>query len=136
MFFFSLSNNVLPYNRVVTEELVNSSNLQSILFKVLRKVYRLSLNSGQWRRKCEVDLISKPKLQIGFKQSFQLYLNLCSRKMTRPTRSRVISLIPLWLSQLKTFLGEGLINFRFYFWKQTKLFEFRKVGCKLIPYND
>ena len=32
-------------------------------------VYRSSLNVGQWRRKCEVDSISKPQLQIGFKQS-------------------------------------------------------------------
>ena len=59
--FFSLANNVLSYNIV--------ANLQSILFKVLRKVYRSSLNLGQRRRKCEVDSISKPQLQIGFKQS-------------------------------------------------------------------
>ena len=67
--FFSLSNNVLPYKRVCDKDLVNSSNVGSILFKVLRRVYRSSLNVGQWRRKCEVDLISKPQLQIGFKQS-------------------------------------------------------------------
>ena len=46
--FFSLSNNVLPYNRVCEQEdLVNSSNLQSILLKVLRSSYRSSLNVGQ-----------------------------------------------------------------------------------------
>ena len=68
--FFSLSSNVLPYNRVCDkEDLVNSINLQSILLKVLRRVYRSSLNVGQWRRKCEVDSISKPQLQIRFKQS-------------------------------------------------------------------
>ena len=61
--FFSLSNNVLPYNRVCDkEDLVNSSNLQSILFKVLRRVNRSSLNVGQWGRKFEVDSISKPQL--------------------------------------------------------------------------
>ena len=49
--FFSLSNNVLPYNRVCDkEDLVNSSNLQSILFKVLRRVHRSSLNVGQWKK--------------------------------------------------------------------------------------
>ena len=57
--FFSLSK----------EDLVNSSNLQSILFKALRRVDRSSLNVGQWRGKCEADLISKPQLEIGFKQS-------------------------------------------------------------------
>ena len=112
--------------------LVNSSNLQSILFKVLRRVCWSSLNVGQWRRKCEVDLISKPQLQIGFKQSWKLCLNLCSRKWLIPTRSRVISLIPLWLLQLKTLLGEGLINFRILFLKSTKLFEFRRLGSKLF----
>ena len=53
---FSLSNNVLPYNRVCDkEDLVNSSSLQSILFKVLRRVYRSSLNEGQnyWWKKLE-----------------------------------------------------------------------------------
>ena len=71
--FLSLSNNVFPYNRFEEdndkEDLVNFINLQLILFKVLRRVYHSSLNVGQWRRKCEVDLISKPQLQIGFKQS-------------------------------------------------------------------
>ena len=68
--FFSLLNNVLPFNRVCDkEDLVNSSNLQSVLFNVFRSVYRSSLNIGQQRSKCEVDSISKPQLQIGFKQS-------------------------------------------------------------------
>ena len=67
---FSLSNNVLPYNRVCDKEnLNNSTNLQSIEFKVLRTVDRASLNEGQWRRKCEVDSISKSQLEIGFRQS-------------------------------------------------------------------
>ena len=61
---------MLPYHRVCDKgDLVNSSNLQSILFKVLRRVYRSSLNVGQWRRKCEVHSISKPQLKIEFKQS-------------------------------------------------------------------
>ena len=71
--FLSLSNNVFPYNRFEEdndkEDLVNFINLQLILFKVLRRVYHSSLNVGQWRRKFEVDLISKSQLKIGFKQS-------------------------------------------------------------------
>ena len=70
--FFSLSNNVLPYNRVCDkEDLVNSSNLQSVLFKVLRRVYRSSLNVGL-EKKCEVDSMSKPQLHTGFKLCFKL----------------------------------------------------------------
>ena len=66
--FISLSNNVMAYNRVFDkEDFVNSSNLRSISFKVLGRVDSSSLNEGHLRRKCEVDLISKPQLQIGFK---------------------------------------------------------------------
>ena len=53
----------------VTEFMINKINLQSILFKVFRRVDRSSLNEGQWRQKYEVDSISKPQLHIGFKQS-------------------------------------------------------------------
>ena len=68
--FFSLSNNLLPYKKVCDKGgSVNSSNMQSILFKVLRRVNCSSLNVGQWRKKCEVDSISKPQLQMGFKKS-------------------------------------------------------------------
>ena len=99
---------------------------------MLRRVYGSSLNAGQWRKKCEVDSISKPQLQIGFKQSWKLCLNLRSCKWLIPTHSRVISLISLWLLQLKLLLGEGLINFRILFLKTTKLFEFRRVGSKFF----
>ena len=67
--FFSLSNNVFPYNRVCDKEDLVNYNLQSILFKMLRRAYRSSLNAGQCRRKCEADSISKPQLLIGFKQT-------------------------------------------------------------------
>ena len=52
-------------------------------------------------------------------------------QMTLPTHSRVVSLIPSQLLQLKTLLGEGLINFRILFLKSTKLFEFQRVKSKL-----
>ena len=53
-------------------------------------------------------------------------------QMTLPTHSRVVSLIPLQLLQLKALLGEGLINFRILFLKSKKLFEFRRAGSKLF----
>ena len=66
--FISLSNNVISYNRAFDkEDFVNSSNLQSISFKVLGRVDSSSLNEGHLRRKYEVDSIFKPQLQIGFK---------------------------------------------------------------------
>ena len=130
---FSLSNNVLPYNRVCNkEDLVNSSNLLSVFFNVLRRVYQSSLSIGQWRRKCEVDSISKPQLQIWFKQSWKLCLNLCSCKRFIPLCNHLISRIPLELLQSKALLGKGLINFRILFLKSAKLFEFRRVGSNLF----
>ena len=87
---------MLPYSRACAEEdLVNSRNLQSILLKVVRRVYRLSLNVGQWRRKCQVDSISKPQLQIGFKIILKIMFKFELTQMTLSTRTRVISLIPL-----------------------------------------
>ena len=56
---------MLAFSKVCDkEEFVNSNNLQSVLFKVLRRVCLSLLNVGHWRRKCEVDSISKPQLQI------------------------------------------------------------------------
>ena len=87
---------MLPYSRVCDEEdLVNSRNLQSILLKVVRRAYRLSLNVGQWRRKCEVDSISKPQLQIGFKTILKIMFKFELTQITLSTRSLVISLIRL-----------------------------------------
>ena len=60
-----------------------------------------------------------------WEQSWKFYLNL--RTILKIllefelTRSHVISLIPSWLSQWKTLLGEGLINFRILLLKTTKL---------------
>ena len=46
--------------------------------------------------------------------------------------SVVISLIPLWFSQLKTLLGIGLINFRILFLKALKLPTFRMLWSRLL----
>ena len=90
--FFSLSNNVLPYNRVCEQEdLVNSSNLQSILLKVLRSSYRSSLNVGQWKRKCEV---------LRYRDMFKTFIIIIIESIT-------------W---------EILINFRILFLKTKKKF--------------
>ena len=113
---------------------VNSSNLQSYLLKVLRRVYFLSLNTGQWRRKCEVDSLSRPQSQIRFKQSWKLCLNLCSLKWLIPTLSLVISLIPLWSPQSKTLLGEGLTNFTILFLGTAKVIELGRIS--IVPFND
>ena len=100
-----------------------SRRLLSMFSMVLTRVRLSVIYLGQWRRKRAVDSISKPQLQNGFKESWKLCLNLCSRKWLKPSRSLVINLIPLGLWQLKTLLADGLINFRILFLKILKLLE-------------
>ena len=97
-----VSNELLPKRRVLIKTgSQRSTRLLSVFTRVLRRV-RLSITYVEKRRrKCAVDSISKPQLQNGFKESCKLYLNLCSRKWLKPSRSLVINLIPLGLWQLK-----------------------------------
>ena len=120
----SVSNELLPKRRVLIKTgSQKCRRLLSMFFMVLRRVCLSVIYMGQWRRKCAVDSISKPQLQNGFKESWKLCLNLCSRKWLKPSRSLVINLIPLGLWQLKTLLADGLINFRILFLKILKLLE-------------
>ena len=131
--FFFKSNNELPNTSVfIKEDSFVSINLQSILFRVLRRVILLSSNKGQWRKKWDVDSISIPQLQRGLIQFWKLWLNLCSRKRLSPRRSRVLSLIPLWLQQLKKLLGVGLKNLRIFLLKIPKLSAFRMARSSLF----
>ena len=67
------SNEVQPDKRVCFKlESIDSNILQSVLFKVLRGACLLSWNTGQCRRKWEVDAILEPQLQSGIKQIWKL----------------------------------------------------------------
>ena len=104
----SVSNELQPKRRVLIK--IGSQRfrkLLSIFTRVLRRVRISIIYMGQWRRKCAVDSISKLQLQNGFKESWKLCLNLCSRKWLKPSRSLVINLIPLGLWQLKRLLADG-----------------------------
>ena len=108
----SVSNELLPKRRVLIKTgSQRSRRLLSMFTRVHRRVRLSIIYVGQSRRKCTVDSISKPQLQNRFKESWKLYLNLCSRKWLKPSRSLVINLIPLRLWQLKRLLADGLINF-------------------------
>ena len=103
-----------------------------MLFMVLRRVHILEIYVGQWRRKCAVDSIFKPQLQNGFKESWKLSWNLCSRKWLRPSRRLVINLIPLGLWHIKRLSADGLINFRIFSLKILKLLEFLMLWSSLF----
>ena len=132
--FVSESNKVEQNNRVcVKKESLDSNILESMLFKVLRRVSLLSWNIGHRRRKLQVDSILELQLQSGFKQFGKLYLNLCSHKWLNSSRSRVINLIPLRLHQLKKLSGLGLINLRILFLKIPKFLNckgYARLNCK------
>ena len=50
---------------------------------VLRRGDRSLLYMGQWSKKCVVGSTSAPHLHNGFKESWKLCLNLCSRRWLR-----------------------------------------------------
>ena len=94
---FKSNNELLNSSVPIREDSFVPINLQSILFRVFRRVILLSWNIGQRRKKLDVDSISISKLHRGSLQFWKLWLNLCSRRWLSPRRSRVINLIPLWL---------------------------------------
>ena len=94
---FKSNNELLNSSVPIREDSFVPINLQSILFRVFRRVILLSWNIGQRRKKLDVDSISISQLHRGSLQFWKLWLNLCSRRWLSPRRSRVINLIPLWL---------------------------------------
>ena len=129
----SVSNKLLPKRRVLIKTgLQSSRRLLSMFSMVLKRICLSVIYMGQWRRKSVVDSISKPQLQNGFKESWELCLKLCSRKWLKSSRSLVINLIPLGLWQLKRLLADSLINFRILFLKILKLLEFLMLQSSLF----
>ena len=110
--------------------MVNSINLQSILLTVLIRVYRSSLNLGQWRKKCEVDIISKPQLQIGLKQSWKLCLVLTqmTHSYAQP-RDKSNTFIIITIKNIT--LGRSN-KFQNTIFEINATFEFRRVRFKLF----
>ena len=120
--FFNSNNELLNSSVPIREDSFVSINLQSILFRVFRRVILLASNKGQWRKKWDFDSISIPQLQRGLLQLWKLWLNLCSRRWLSPRESRVINLIPLWLQQLKKPLGSGSNKFNDIAFETTQTF--------------
>ena len=87
------------------------------------------MDSGE---KWVVDSIPWSQLHKGFKDSWNLSLNLCSLKWLKPRRSRVISLIALGLWQLYTELAAGLKNWRIFFLTVKKRSELWRLGSNLF----
>ena len=111
-------------NIFVKTESVLFNRLQSILLKVLRKVY-LSL--------VILDSIPWPQLHQGFKDSWKLCFNLCSLKLVKQRRKCIISFVSLWLWQLYKELAElGLIKWTIFFLNVRKLSELRRLGSSLF----
>ena len=85
------------------------SQSMRLIFSKIGFIAQLQLR--QWRRKWLVVSISWPQLQIGFKQSWKLCLNLWSAKWLKPSLILVSSFKPSksWVEEI--LFGSGLINF-------------------------
>ena len=97
-------------------------NYQYLSLTALKKM-RLWLSKQ--RKKCV--FASRPHEQNGFKVSWKVPLNLCSRNWLRPMRSLVRYLISLQLWQLNTLFRDGLINFNKFFLKTLRLAVLRRL---------
>ena len=105
-----VSNELLPKRRVFMKIVSDGSRRLLSIFSVVLSRVRLSvIYLRQWKRKCAVNLISKPQLRSGFKESWKLRLNLCSCKWFRPSHNFVINLISLGLWLSKRLLVDDLI---------------------------
>ena len=87
-------------------------------------MFFLHNGNWQWRRKWLVVSISWPQLQIGFKQSWKICLNLWSAKWLKPSLILVSSFKPskFWVEEI--LFGSGLINFSIRFlniWHEEEL---------------
>ena len=104
----------------------------SVLPMIFRKVYLSFENLGYWRRKWADVSISLPQLHIGLGKSWNLCLNLCSRRWLKPNLDLVNNLTPLGLWQLKTVLPEGRMKFKSVFLKIFKLSKLQIFGSSLF----
>lgn len=96
-------NDELPYKRIWESWTwgrfkISSSSLTAMAI-FLRRVWRIEEYRGQRSRKCSVDSSSVEHLHLGFVQ-LNLWLNLCSRRSLKLTRSRVNNGRPIrsWIS--------------------------------------
>ena len=102
----------------------------SMLPMIFRKNDLQFQKLGQWKRKWADVSISLPQLQTGLRESWELCLNLCSRRW--PNLNLVNNSTPLGLWQLKTGLLAGHMKFKSVFLKIFKLSELRIFRSSLF----
>ena len=133
-FLFELKDKLSKSNFYVKAKSLLFNRLQSILLKVLRRVYLSSVNNGK-RRKNGLWIQFRDHICVkGFKDSWNLCLNLClnSLRWLKPGRSGLISSILLLLWELYTDLTAGVVNLRIFFLNVSKFSELRRLGSNLF----
>ena len=119
--FVTKSNESLSWRRSLITEVSQESNLSLVNLETLfRRSEFLFIKLGQWSKKWQVVLISKPQLQIGLSESRKPCLNL---------------LFVSWRWLKPRLLREVLINFGILLLKALRLSEFRIDLSRLFHSN-
>ena len=133
--FAEISKEALPKRRIWVniESLVFAKEPSILLINCAQEGVSLISKQGTVKKKVRICFnIKATRTRWGFRLSWKLCLNLCSREWLRPRRSFVRYLIPLQLWQLKTLFGDGLINFNKFFLKTLRLAALRRLGSNLF----
>ena len=133
--FAEISKEALPKRRkwVNIESLVFVKEPSILLINCAQEGVPLISKQGAVKKKVRICFnIKATRTRWGFRLSWKLCLNLCSREWLRPRRSFVRYLIPLQLWQLNTMFGDGLINFNKFFLKTLRLAVLRRLGTNLF----
>ena len=124
---------VLPHSKIyVSEKLVLSNSVWSMLTKLFRGVRPSLLYKGQWRKKWIAESTSLPQLYIGLSVSWKLPLSLCSCRWLSPSLIPVIYLIPTGWWQSKNEFEECRMNFSMSLLKTLWLSHLLRLGSNLF----
>ena len=132
--FADISKEAWPKRRIWVniESLVFVKELSISFINWAQEGASLISRQGVVKSICVFVSTSRPHEQNGFKVSWKLCLNLCSRKWLKPRCSLVRYLVPFQLWQLNTLFGDGLINFNKFFLKPLRLAALRILGSNLF----
>ena len=129
--FANISKVALPKRRIWVNIIRICQRAINIINCAQEGVFSIT-GQGAVKEKIRICFDIKTTRTNGFRVTWKLCLNLCSRKWLKPRCSFVKYLISLYLWQLKTLFRDGLINFNKFFLKTLRLAAPRRLGSSLF----